>query len=213
MMFHIAILAGGRSSRMGADKALVPLGGTPLLERVARTALEVSPALLVLGRDGPPPGWPIDLPATFLPDAPRRAEEAPAGPMPALVTQLERLRTDILLLACDMPLLTASTLRRLLAAHAAVLPHPVATVATMFEGPAEAGRRMFVQPTLALYTPAALAILNHLLIRAKGSFQPLAREPGVRTWPVPTECAGELLNVNTPEALAKAESLLAMRSP
>jgi molybdopterin-guanine dinucleotide biosynthesis protein A len=203
---------------MGADKALVRLGGKTLLERVARTAVEVSPALLVLGRDGPPPGWPADLVATFLADAVRHPEGHPAGPMPALLAQLERLQTDILLLACDMPLLTASTLRRLIAAHAEAAPHPVATVATTFEAAAGEARggeggggRTFVQPALAVYTPAAIAILQRLVIQAKGSFQPLLREPGILTWPVPAGCAGELLNVNTPEALAQAEAILTLR--
>jgi molybdenum cofactor cytidylyltransferase len=49
---NIVILAAGASSRMGAHKLLLEVGGQTLLQRAATTALEVSPnVLVVLGRE------------------------------------------------------------------------------------------------------------------------------------------------------------------
>ncbi len=43
------VLAGGRSSRMGSDKALLPLDGQTLLERSLHLANSVSPTTAILG--------------------------------------------------------------------------------------------------------------------------------------------------------------------
>jgi molybdopterin-guanine dinucleotide biosynthesis protein A len=210
MGFHVAILAGGRSRRMGEDKALVRVAGVPMLERVARAAAGViggaaggSRLLLVLGRETPPPGWPPEVVAEWMPDSTGPAEAGGTaggrGPMPALIGALTQTGRPILLLACDTPLLTADTLGLLVAAHKAD-PTALATMATcQTEG------QVYGEPTLALYTPGLLPALRNLLHHQKGSFQPLLGHPQVRAWPVPPERQGELLNVNDVAGVAEAE--------
>ena len=46
----IAILAGGRSTRMGQDKTALTLGGQTLLERTICTAQSAADTVLVVGR-------------------------------------------------------------------------------------------------------------------------------------------------------------------
>lgn len=46
-----AILAGGRSSRFGSDKALAPIEGRPMLEHVAERLRAQCAAVIVVGRD------------------------------------------------------------------------------------------------------------------------------------------------------------------
>jgi molybdopterin-guanine dinucleotide biosynthesis protein A len=45
----VFVLAGGRSSRMGSDKALLPIGGMNLLQIAVAKAREVSPRTVIVG--------------------------------------------------------------------------------------------------------------------------------------------------------------------
>lgn len=103
----IAIMAGGRSRRMGRDKAMIPVGGVPMLERVARAALGAGLPVIVVGRQ-PPDGWPLDA-VSFHPD-----HYPDTGPLGGLATALEVSGTSVLLLACDMPLITTEAIRWLI---------------------------------------------------------------------------------------------------
>src|SRR5687767_11220565 len=91
------VLAGGRSSRFGRDKALLELGGETLLARAVRVLSGVAGEVLVLG----PPERAVQAPtARILPD-----ERPGDGPLPALASALRAMRGDrILAVATDMPL-------------------------------------------------------------------------------------------------------------
>ncbi len=104
-----AVLCGGRSRRMGTDKALVEVDGVAMAERVAR-ALEAAgcaPVAFVggdavgLGRFGRP----------FHPD-----HWPGEGPLGGVLTALVDLRGDVVVAACDVPFLDAPTIGSLLAA-------------------------------------------------------------------------------------------------
>jgi molybdopterin-guanine dinucleotide biosynthesis protein A len=101
------ILAGGVSSRMKRDKALLEVGGVPLLLRTARLLESVVGAPSVIGD-----------PATYKSLAlPVIADDWPgAGPLGGIATAL-RASTGSwnLVVACDLPYLTAEFLRFLLA--------------------------------------------------------------------------------------------------
>lgn len=108
-MLYAAVLAGGRSSRMGRDKALLRLGGQTLLAR-ALDLLERLGAdrILLSGREGS--GSVADL-------------HPYAGPPGALLSLLAHLRREegldgspLLLIPVDMPLLNVEVLARLPAA-------------------------------------------------------------------------------------------------
>jgi len=96
------ILAGGQSARMGGDKALLKLGGVPLLQHVTR---RVEPLVARLTIVGPP-----DRYAAFgfrvIPDARPRL-----GPLGGIATALSHSANDWnLVVACDLPYLTAEWL-------------------------------------------------------------------------------------------------------
>lgn len=106
-MFHGVVLAGGRSSRMGTDKAGLWWQGQPLLEHM-RELLRRAGAARVL-TSGPYAG------PDGLPDG-----EAGMGPLGGLLTLAQTQADGVyLLVPVDMPLLTPSLLRRLAAAVAA----------------------------------------------------------------------------------------------
>jgi molybdopterin-guanine dinucleotide biosynthesis protein A len=53
-----AVLAGGRSSRFGSDKALALLGGRTLLDHAQAALAPLCDALVIVGRDGGVADWP-----------------------------------------------------------------------------------------------------------------------------------------------------------
>ena len=202
------ILAGGASTRMSVDKAMVRVGGIPMLHRAATTALKISPAIevIIAGRDRPD-DWPASLKVQFLPDLPLPGETPPirrsAGPLLGLVSAMEHVRAPLLVLPCDAPRLSAVLLQKLIAAHAR---GPASKVATMLFSITSKG--VEVEPTLAVYTPALLPTLQQMLREDRRALYPLISLAGVTTWEIPPEHEHEILNVNTPENLAEADRLL-----
>jgi molybdopterin-guanine dinucleotide biosynthesis protein A len=57
-----AIIAGGKATRFGSDKAAAPLNGRPLIEHVADGLREQVDALIVCGRAWPGMDWVDDAP-------------------------------------------------------------------------------------------------------------------------------------------------------
>lgn len=101
------VLAGGRSRRMGSDKALLCWQGIPMLQRVCDVALQCCDRVYVLTP------WPdryqhvIPSPCITL-----QEHQPDRGPLVALLTGLNQLQTTwVLLLACDLPLLRPDILR------------------------------------------------------------------------------------------------------
>ena len=99
------VLAGGQSTRMGRDKALLEIGGQPLIQSAVNLLKAVTERVVILG-PAEQYGF-LGLPV--LPDlVPSR------GPLSAICTGLERSETDVnLFLACDMPLMQAPFLKLL----------------------------------------------------------------------------------------------------
>ncbi|MDX1978581.1 MAG: molybdenum cofactor guanylyltransferase [Pseudanabaenaceae cyanobacterium bins.68] len=103
-MIAAIILAGGQSRRMGTDKALLCLKGKPLLQLQAETATACCDlALIVSDRDRA-----LDLPAA----CEQVLELRPRAPLIGFHFGLTHLNPHawVLLLACDLPLLTPELL-------------------------------------------------------------------------------------------------------
>ena len=100
------VLCGGRSTRMGRDKAWLSFGGETLLARMARLCGEVADEVVLVARAGQP------LPDAM--DAVRDAAEG-LGPLAGIAAGLAVVRNErALVVACDMPLLRPALARRLL---------------------------------------------------------------------------------------------------
>lgn len=111
-----AILAGGRSSRFGSDKALAPIGGRPMLEHVALQLAGQCDGLVVVGR-----AWPGMV----------RVEDRPGpglGPLGGLAGALAHARDHgfdaVLTSSCDLPALPSHLLDLLGAPDALLLRQP-----------------------------------------------------------------------------------------
>jgi len=117
------ILAGGKSSRMGRDKALLDFGGTPLILRIASLAQPLTGAPAIVG----PPDRYENLNLRVIPD-----DAAGIGPLGGIATALRDSREPWnLILGCDLPLLTSEWLaylidRALVSAADAIVPQSAA---------------------------------------------------------------------------------------
>jgi molybdenum cofactor guanylyltransferase len=102
------ILAGGRSTRMGTDKALLEIDGETMLARTARILSMVVSEVVIVGRTTLPPG--MDK-VTAIPDA-----YGDVGPLGGIATGLSRVTAEhVLVVSCDLPHLQADVLRFMVA--------------------------------------------------------------------------------------------------
>jgi molybdenum cofactor guanylyltransferase len=101
------ILAGGESSRMGRDKAVLELDGVPLIVRVARLVESVAGKPIVVGAPERFSALGLEVVADDWPAA---------GPLGGIATALRASRARWnLIVACDLPYLTAAWLEALVA--------------------------------------------------------------------------------------------------
>src|SRR5262249_26013461 len=99
------VLAGGRSLRMGRDKALLLYPGTTLVEHIAGAVLAAAGSVSIVGD-----------PARYgFLGYPVHPDQLPGcGPLGGLYTALNVSTTDWnLVVACDMPGISSATLRSL----------------------------------------------------------------------------------------------------
>src|SRR5947207_935848 len=100
------VLVGGASSRMGQDKARLPLEGKTLLDRVAAAVEEAAGSVTLVGA----PERYANLGLRAVPDG-----RPGCGPLAGIHAALTDSRAEWnLIAACDMPLIAAPFLRSLL---------------------------------------------------------------------------------------------------
>jgi molybdopterin-guanine dinucleotide biosynthesis protein A len=174
MTISAVLLAGGKSRRMGRDKATIMFRSKPLwkiqLELLRRLELE---EILVSAKSDPP--WrPADV--DFVPD-----QQPSRGPLSGIAAALSRIKSDYLLaLAIDTPFMTETYLRGLCAridAGRGVVP--------MIENRAEPVAAIYPHDTEAEFTDAlsgndfSLQPLVQKLI-ALGKLRPIQVSPEER---------------------------------
>jgi len=103
----VAIMAGGKSSRMGRDKAFVPFQGRPMIEAALEKVAGLGQETILI-TNNPAPFRYLGLPmfADVMPDC---------GPLGGIYTAVHHAaHPHILVVACDMPWLNRSLLAYLL---------------------------------------------------------------------------------------------------
>jgi molybdopterin-guanine dinucleotide biosynthesis protein A len=122
MTFAGAVLCGGRSRRMGQDKALLRLDGVAMAARVA-AALEKAGATAVVGIGGDADAL-SELGLRVVPD-----DHPGGGPLPATITALERAEAPIVVvLSCDLLAPDPHLIRTLVDALDAAPPSTAAAI-------------------------------------------------------------------------------------
>ena len=150
------LLAGGRSRRMGTEKATLLVAAEPLWQRQLRVLQALQPAALWVSARDTLPWCPPGI--QVVPDAmPGR------GPLSGVAAGLRRLQTShLLVLAVDLPQMTAGHLSKLW-------------------GMARPGRGViprqgdYFEPLCAIYPVEAIALAEAMLGAGNVSLQPFAQ--------------------------------------
>lgn len=184
-----AILAGGGARRLGGlAKGLELVDGARIVDRVAAALAEVADEIFLVGA---PPAVAAALPALRSID-----DDAPgAGPLGAIVSALRATGRDTMIVAWDMPFVTAKELRPLL-----VAPRNAEAAVWGVDG------RM--EPLCALYRASALGPLSEAF--AAGERSPREALQRLRVHLVRHPADGDprpFASVNTAEQLAAARDV------
>jgi molybdenum cofactor guanylyltransferase len=189
------ILAGGQSSRMGADKALLLWQGLPLLQRVVQVAQQCCATVCIVTPwperyqqlDSGSIHWWLESPGN-------------AGPLVALAQSLDAVQTPwILLLACDMPQLDPAVLCHWIAQ----LPRQDSDSAAIAYVPYNQTRW---EPLCGLYNVAAgRAALEAFIAEGGRSFQTWLSRIEAIPIEVDDAIAPMLRNCNTPNDLVEGK--------
>jgi molybdenum cofactor cytidylyltransferase len=184
------VLAAGASTRMGANKLLLELGGERLLHRAVRTALEagLSPVLVILGHEA-------ERARASLGALPCRSVLNPAparGLGSSVATGVAAVPDDAaaaVVILADMPGVTAAMLKALAARHRAT---GALLVVSEYGGivapPVLYDRRLFPELAALDGETAGRAVIERY-----------QAEAAVERWP-----AAALLDVDAPADLARA---------
>lgn len=209
------VLVGGRSSRIGAPKALLDLGGAPLVRHVLRAVLPSCDEIVLVA--APPDAQPPSLGAglahelQLLADAGMRARlvhdvQPHLGPVSGLATGLAAAQGDVAwVTACDVPFLAPALVGALLAR--AEQDDVVDVVVPRWRG--------YLEPLLAVYRVASMRA-HFARQLADDVLKPTARLDACRVTVVGEEEILRLdpqgrsfVNVNAPEDLAAARAHVA----
>jgi len=186
--FSAVLLAGGKSARMGFDKAGLVIEGQPLWQRQLATLRALEPReLFISGRpDGPYMG--ADVPIVF--DA-----EPGLGPIGGLAAALRQAQHPYLLvLAVDLPAMTSGFLRGMVETAIRQDAGLVPCVDDRFE------------PLAAVYPQKCLSVVEEILSsgadRSLQGFLAAAVTHGIFTCFSPQEAERSLFqNLNAPDDL------------
>jgi molybdopterin-guanine dinucleotide biosynthesis protein A len=173
------VLAGGKSSRMGRDKALLPHNGTPLAGHVARQVLSAAGEVTVIGD----PDRYFRLGFAVVGDL-----IEPCGPLGGIFTALTVSGRDWnLVAACDMPRIDPRDLIRLL------------KLAGQGEGgcviPRDAGGKS--HPLCAVYHRSCLPAITRAIRERRLKVTEVLGD--LRPVFAPVSDPASLTNINTPE--------------
>lgn len=207
------ILAGGKSRRMGRDKAWLEFEGVPLVVRVLERVRQLTDDIVIV-TNAREPFAALGVPLV--------ADEVPnAGPLAGIAAGLGAVRGDYaLVVACDMPFLNVELCRYLVSladGYDVVIPNfpdPEADAAranTKKDG-APRGKDLDLHPLHAVYSQECLAPIRRAL--SEGDRRMVAFHADVRVRVVsPHEIASydpqgkSFRNLNTPDDLARAQEL------
>jgi molybdopterin-guanine dinucleotide biosynthesis protein A len=185
------ILAGGQSSRMGCNKALLDIGGSPLIRILIDRIRPVTDRIFISSNDCLSYGF-LDFPVIpdFFPGH---------GPLAGFHSAMTREPSSLyIVLACDLPNLKTPLLQNLVA------------LAEGFDAAIPITSDGLAHPLCAVYRRTCLPSVEQALNRGANKVIEMFLDDGlVVKWVGPEEGKfkdADLANINTPEDLQKLNS-------
>jgi molybdenum cofactor guanylyltransferase len=191
------ILAGGQSSRMGFNKALLDFGGKPLIHVLVDRILPLTDHILISSNDGSSYRF-LNIPV--VPDQYRGQ-----GPLAGLHAAMLRNACALyVVLACDLPNLRAPLLSRLI------------SFAEGYDAAIPRTRDGLAHPLCAVYRRTCLSSVENALLRgANKVIETFLKNSLTIRWVDPDEGQFEdidLANINTPEDLHRFKTGIGLKS-
>lgn len=182
------VLAGGKSSRMGQDKALIKLGVRTLLNQICTLARECATQVYVVTPWIEKYQDVLPLGCALIPEP--KDNQCPLG---GFITGLHYVEQDwVLLLACDLPLLTTEVVKQWCSILPRVEDKAIALLPKSSKG---------WEPLCGFYRSNCLPLLKTYWQRGGKSFQSWLSSQTVQELSI--DDPQILFNCNTPEDLKK----------
>ena len=192
------VLAGGQSSRMGRDKALLEIDGVSLLQRTCQIARHCTDEVYIVTPWGDryaallPQGCQIILEQPL--QHPLAPENKSQGPLVGFAQALEQVQANwVMLLACDLPCLKVDVLQAAIAQLPQVPETAIAFLPRQTKG---------WEPLCGFYRHHCLVPLQEFIRQGGRSFQPWLNQHSI--YPLKLTDPQILFNCNTPEDLRTA---------
>ena len=182
------VLAGGKSERMGFDKALINWHGKEQRYYMADLLSDFCDEVFISCRQDQEIEAPyVDLPDSFI----------GLGPFGAILSAFrERPDEAWLVVACDLPLLTETSLQYL------VNNRNISTIATAYQS----SFNDFPEPLITIWEPKSYPVLLSFLAQGYSCPRKVLINSDITLLQAPNQ--EELTNVNTPEEFERAKSTL-----
>ncbi|WP_106917604.1 molybdenum cofactor guanylyltransferase [Chryseobacterium aurantiacum] len=180
------VLAGGKSSRMGQDKALMKLNGKYMIEYITHTLSQFFDEVLISGSLSKYDGFQNNVIEDLVNGK---------GPMGGIYSALEYCKEDIFVCSCDMPFISPDLIKNILQRKKENRINVVCL-----------GKKIY--PVLGIYP---LSIINDLMKSIESEnlrmtqFLELQNTHYIDYNDSPTD---QFLNINTPENFQNAETIV-----
>ncbi len=183
----VAVLAGGKSSRMGRDKGMMLFNGKTMIEHVLTAASEIAEDIFIIANNEVYDNFSYPCFAD---------EKIDCGPIGGIFTALLQAKVDkVLVLSCDVPMMSASVLKKLvgLSADEKVLA---------------AAHKGEIQPLCAIYDKKCLTYFREAIGSGNFKMKKVLQDLDAKIIDFDsTDYKGAFLNINTPVDLANLQSL------